>query len=769
MQAACLISCLVGGALLAGPLAGFAAPQAETETSSGWNFELRGRVQRGLRVDTNAAPHAVRYFVFWSDGRQYYLWCESPPLPPPKTLATNRSPHAAKEFKRMSGISGGPQGLCYGVNYFSNTTNYCELTITTNGAPRVHGTDAICAWLALGTLHYRGPDPELPPPLPPYGRLHETVDGGRFRARWSRLERPPHFTQRITYMNRGYLVTPRARDGEETVSLGPAYANGFPELVLQVTATTNAGGLTFPARWEMTRYGPTGGGGTHVVDLLVGEVWEIITNPPPRPAMPPLTKETLIADHRLPLGTNRNPVRYMVMDRRIPSVEEARKIQTWLQKRRQPGNARPSLLALMLLLSLFPAAVWGIQQWRNRPATSPADAAIADAPAACSTAPAVEAGASSQTWPVLKLLLAQKALLLAGMLAVAALTPAWLYSASGRGLGLVKTERPLSTWLGRFERHFQHIDGGFYEEIARRGYAGEAGARAFYPLWPALMRAGSWLTGGHTLVAGFLMANLFSLAAAWLLYDWVARLRDVPTARWSLLFFLCMPGAAFFPLVYTESLFLLLAILCLRWLSAGRFWAAAAVAMLLPLTRAVGFFILLPFLWELITRKRPAKDYLCLLPPLAGIAAYFALFHFLTGNALAGFEAQKYFPNQPSLKNVVHVSGWATAFLNITGLHTITGSALDRLCFLLFLASWPLLWRLNPTWFWYCVPVGLVPALTNWYVSYTRYTAALFPLCILLAVLLNPPKRRLVAVSVAALLALAQLYLLWRYLRLDWA
>lgn len=160
-----LVARLIFILLLDGHILCPAAPAAEAEAASGWSFELRGRVQRGLRVDTNAAPHAVRYFIFWSDGQQYYLWCESPPLPPPKTTGTNRSPFAAREFKRMSGITGGPQGLCYGVNYFSNTTNYCELTITTNGAPRIHDSDAICAWLALGAMHYRGAEPDLPPPL----------------------------------------------------------------------------------------------------------------------------------------------------------------------------------------------------------------------------------------------------------------------------------------------------------------------------------------------------------------------------------------------------------------------------------------------------------------------------------------------------------------------------------------------------------------------------------------------------------------------------
>jgi len=245
-----------------------------------------------------------------------------------------------------------------------------------------------------------------------------------------------------------------------------------------------------------------------------------------------------------------------------------------------------------------------------------------------------------------------------------AFAPNWFYSVKTSNL-----DRPLLTFGDRLEAHFTTGDGSNYAALARQGYQKGTLTSAFYPVWPALMRAGAWFTGGNVVWAGVLLSNLFSLAAAGLFYDWVARAHGVSVARWSLLFFLVMPGAAFFFTAYTESLFILLVILVFRWLTAGRIWAAAALAFLLPMTRPVGIFILAPLLWELIAQRRRAWDYLSLLLPAAGWAAYLGIMYLATGNPWEGFQAQRHFPNQPALANMVNLTAAGKAFLNYDGFH----------------------------------------------------------------------------------------------------
>lgn len=290
--------------------------------------------------------------------------------------------------------------------------------------------------------------------------------------------------------------------------------------------------------------------------------------------------------------------------------------------------------------------------------------------------------------------LLHKTVAVGAILVFVAVSPAWSYSASRFNL-----ERPMLSFGDRLEAHLCHQDGSNYVELAREGYKKDTLFCAFYPLWPALMRLGSYLAGGNLLWAGFVLSNLLSLGAAWLFYDWVRRQHGERMARWSLLFFLVMPGAAFFFLTYTESLFLFLVMLCFRWLLAGRVWSAAVVAFFLPLARPVGIFILAPLFWELVRQKRRRVDYFCLALPLAGFGAYLGIMYAFTGNPWEGFAAQRFFPNVASLSNMFNFKAMSEAFFNATEFHGVTASMVDRALFVGYLLSLPFLWRLNPTYF----------------------------------------------------------------------
>jgi len=189
--------------------------------------------------------------------------------------------------------------------------------------------------------------------------------------------------------------------------------------------------------------------------------------------------------------------------------------------------------------------------------------------------------------------------------------------------------------------HLATWDASHFLFLSEVGYVPGVTSCAFYPLWPFLIRAGSWLTGGNHLVAGLILANLLSFIGILLFHKLVWVRFDKSLADWSLVFFLAAPGALFFQFMYSEpSFFLLLMAFCLALYGERYDWVWVA-GFCLPLTRAVGIFCLVPLLWHLVNRRCPWRDYLALAAPVVGYATYFLVIGLLTGNPFEGFDAQK--------------------------------------------------------------------------------------------------------------------------------
>lgn len=210
-------------------------------------------------------------------------------------------------------------------------------------------------------------------------------------------------------------------------------------------------------------------------------------------------------------------------------------------------------------------------------------------------------------------------------------------------------------------------------------------------------------------------------------------------------------------MLYTESLFFLLVIVAF-YAMRKEYWFLVGIAVfLLPLTRAVGVFILVPLAWQLWEEKKLFKNWLLLLVPLAGYGAYFGLMYIFTGNALAGFDAQQAFPHAPSIANILNLSGFWNSFMNMQSIYGMRNSILDRAFFLLLLALLPFVWKLNRTWFFYTLLMGVVPAMTNWFMSYRRYIIVCFPIFVVLAIQMEKSKHKRFYWYYIGLLALLQI------------
>jgi len=280
-------------------------------------------------------------------------------------------------------------------------------------------------------------------------------------------------------------------------------------------------------------------------------------------------------------------------------------------------------------------------------------------------------------------------------------------------------------------------NGSQYLLLSEKGYQLGSPSCAFYPLWPAAIHVGAVVTGMNRLAVALVLANLLSASALLLLYHLIREQCNDAIGKATLTLILASPAGLFLCFPYTESLFLFLAVSFFWALKRGRYFTLSVISFLMPLTRAIGVFILLPIAWNLWSRKLISRHWWLLGVPLLGYALYFGILYAYTGSATEGFVAQKYYPNSPSISNIFALGEFWRASIDTGSLLGMTDSILDRGLFLLLLAVLPLLFRLNKLWFWYSFGSGVIPALTNWYMSYRRFTIVCFPLFVACAILLG--------------------------------
>jgi hypothetical protein len=165
--------------------------------------------------------------------------------------------------------------------------------------------------------------------------------------------------------------------------------------------------------------------------------------------------------------------------------------------------------------------------------------------------------------------------------------------------GLDLGSKMLSIW--------QRWDALWYEHIARQGYGVSEGSAAFFPLYPALARAVSFVLGGNVILAELLLSSVAFVAALWLLERLVevdmataeqppgqspeTSVRRFPVPKLAVLTLVFFPTGFFLLAPYTESVFLALT-LATFWLArTGKPWLAGTAGFLASLTRPHGIFL----------------------------------------------------------------------------------------------------------------------------------------------------------------------------------
>jgi hypothetical protein len=327
-----------------------------------------------------------------------------------------------------------------------------------------------------------------------------------------------------------------------------------------------------------------------------------------------------------------------------------------------------------------------------------------------------------------------------------------------------------NTW-----RMFTTWDTAHYLYLSEEGYRSAGGSAAFHPLWPLLIRSVTPVFGS-SLLAALVLANLLSVAGLVLLHRLATVATDRGTADITLLFALAYPGALFYCLPYTESLFLVISVGVFWLIATDRLGLAALLSVLAAPTRAVGVFLAIPLAWRLVSDwrggRRPWWHCAAAAAPLVGMVLTLGMMWVETGNAMAGIEAQGRFASQGAIAKFFAPVEFFRAFVDVWGVHGVLHSGIDRLFFVLMLGAIGLVIRLERRigpWTLYSAAMILVPATTMSFMSFTRYPTVVFPIFIAMAAVAAPPNRRELRWFALASFMVIQLFLLIRHVNSIWA
>ena len=199
----------------------------------------------------------------------------------------------------------------------------------------------------------------------------------------------------------------------------------------------------------------------------------------------------------------------------------------------------------------------------------------------------------------------------AGVLAAwAALVLAWSYIARD---ALPISRREL--WPQEIQRRAPPLvryDSGWYLTILERGYGpapapGQQSAHVFFPLYPLLARGLRAIVPVDGFVAGQILSLICFLGAGLLFAAEGRRRLGDAGSRHALLFLLLYPTAFFLVSMYSESLFLLLALAAFREARCDRPATAALLGLLAGLSRPPALALAAPLAIEAFLAARQGR------------------------------------------------------------------------------------------------------------------------------------------------------------------
>ncbi|MEN3185312.1 MAG: hypothetical protein ABDK92_01575, partial [Atribacterota bacterium] len=299
---------------------------------------------------------------------------------------------------------------------------------------------------------------------------------------------------------------------------------------------------------------------------------------------------------------------------------------------------------------------------------------------------------------------------------------------------------------------WERWDSSHYLWLAENWYTNAGEERlfiVFFPLYPLLIRLFRFVFPDYFL-AGLMVSMVSLIVACTYLYKLVQLDYSITVARKCVKWVLIFPYTFFLSLVFTESLFLALSVLCFYAMRQKRWVIAGIFGLLASLTRNFGFFLLIPFSIEYLqavelfghVRKRTYQEIKKTFGQfltgfgliVLGIFLYLFLNRVVTGNWFCfltylrehwhqgfGFFAE-------NIKNqVIMVLTWKPVNRVALWIPQLFVLLLSLIC---LMGS---LWQMRLSYVAYMFTLLFISFSATWLLSAPRYTTTMFPLYIFLA------------------------------------
>lgn len=282
-----------------------------------------------------------------------------------------------------------------------------------------------------------------------------------------------------------------------------------------------------------------------------------------------------------------------------------------------------------------------------------------------------------------------------------------------------------------------HWDSIWYLDIAQNGYSykgtNQLSNIVFFPLYPFLIKVGSFLTLGNFELSGWIVSTTCLILASIYLYKLIKQFHPQVDPFLVIIFLLVFPTAFFLNSIYNESLFLFLSISCFYYTFKKNYVLASIFGFFAALTRLTGILLFIPVIFEFleIQNFRPKIRLSILSALLIPLGTFlFLLFHYLAyGDFLLFLKVE---------------SWWGRAFkLNAEHFQLLTNPAVVNFSLDVFymvmvlIAIFFVFKKLKVSYALYMLGSVLIPLSTGTFMSIERYILPLFPLYILLASLKN--------------------------------
>jgi hypothetical protein len=312
-------------------------------------------------------------------------------------------------------------------------------------------------------------------------------------------------------------------------------------------------------------------------------------------------------------------------------------------------------------------------------------------------------------------------------------------------------------------------DAADYLALANCWYKPGSRLCAFYPLWPYLLKVTGISKSPIAPIGSVLLAFAFWAAGMRILHLWMERVTNDAIARVVTLTCLALPSSMFFWLGYTESLFFFLVAVFISTSDSNRWLPSVIAAVLIPLTRPVGLFIILIPIFKILLGPSTSwrQSVIQLIGSLVGFVIYLAIISISTGNLWEGFVAQDFYVNRPSLLHLLEPVEFFKCFIQVDGWHTPKGSVIDRITFIYCAALLVPMWRMNPAFCLWSIPMFVIPAFTNWFLSLSRFSIVIIPIIVALGLWIHKCDRWVLWVFVVFGLC-NQAFLLNQHFAFEW-